>query len=317
MFASISSPADDVKPLRVFILAGQSNMQGQGSLDSGEKGNLRWVVSNIDQYKHLVDENGDWVVRDDVYAYTTLKNKPSKSGNLTVGFGGNDKTIGPELLFGSVVGDAYDGDVLLIETSWGGKSLGKDFCPPSSVSEDGYTTKPTEAGDVGYYYQAMLLIVDSVLNDIKTYVPTYQDQGYEIAGFGWHHGWNDLINEELSLAYEKNLANFIRDVRKDFDEPNLPFVIATSSQRNRMGEKAVRVVAAQMNVSTYPEFANNVKSILTESYWREVADSPKSDVCHWNRNAESYCLIGESMGEAMMEAINYNSDNKKSPKLRK
>jgi hypothetical protein len=65
--------ADHVK---VFILAGQSNMEGHGvvSMDGGKdynggKGNLVWSMEHsksAGRMKRLKDEHGEWVVRDDV-----------------------------------------------------------------------------------------------------------------------------------------------------------------------------------------------------------------------------------------------------------
>ena len=70
------SPDSFAKPLKVFILAGQSNMEGQGSVDhdderdsNGGKGNLVWSMKHsksADKMKKLKNEKGEWVVRDDV-----------------------------------------------------------------------------------------------------------------------------------------------------------------------------------------------------------------------------------------------------------
>ena len=54
-----------------------------------------------------------------------------RKGKLTVGYG-SPKCIGPELEFGTVVGDRYDEPVLLIKTAWGGRSLYRDFRSPSA-----------------------------------------------------------------------------------------------------------------------------------------------------------------------------------------
>ena len=43
-------------------------------------------------------------------------------------------------------------------------------------------------------------------------------------GFVWFQGWNDQYQDRW-LTYEKNLANLIRDVRKEFKAPKMPFVI--------------------------------------------------------------------------------------------
>lgn len=63
-------------PVKVFILAGQSNMEGQGSVDhdderdsNGGKGNLVWSMKNsksADKMKMLKNGKGEWVVRNDV-----------------------------------------------------------------------------------------------------------------------------------------------------------------------------------------------------------------------------------------------------------
>jgi len=70
------SPVSFAKPIKVFILAGQSNMEGQGSVDhdderdsNGGKGNLVWSMKNsksAEKLKKLKNEKGEWVVRDDV-----------------------------------------------------------------------------------------------------------------------------------------------------------------------------------------------------------------------------------------------------------
>src|SRR6185503_12259402 len=73
-------------------------------------------------YRH-----GDkWVERDDVWIKFL-----DRKGRLTVGFG-SPNCIGPELGFGAVVGGHYAEPVLLIKTAWGGRSLFRDFRPPSA-----------------------------------------------------------------------------------------------------------------------------------------------------------------------------------------
>ncbi len=51
---------------------------------------------------------------------------------------------------------------------------------------------------------------------------------YEIAGFGWHQGWQDGCAQPMANEYETNMVNFIKDIRKDLGVPNLPFVIGGS-----------------------------------------------------------------------------------------
>ena len=198
--------------VKVFILAGQSNMEGHGKVNAEQKanegkGSLEWLVKNdgtAPRFKHLVDDTGQWIAREDVQIWYL-----GRTGNLMPGFGFREGFIGPELGFGHVVGNAFDEPVLLVKLAWGGKSVAKDFRPPSS------------GGEVGPFYQELLKLTKEVLGNAKTLFPQYADRQLELVGFGWHQGWNDRVNQAYNDAYEQNMANFIRDVRKDLGVPKL------------------------------------------------------------------------------------------------
>ena len=284
------------KPLKVYILAGQSNMQGLGTIaPATTPGTLEYTVANDPDkaYQFLVDADGKWVVRDDVRIRYI-----SKHGGLTPGYGGGHdaepKYIGPELGFGHHVGDRLENPVLIIKASWGGKSLGADFRPPSS------------GGETGHYYKEVLRLVKETVSDLQTYVPDYQGQGYEIAGFAWHQGWNDRINPKFTAEYAENMANFIRDMRKDLGVPNLPFVIATTGMD---GEKRYTdLERAQLSLAdpkVFPEFAGNVSVIDTRAggyegmdFWQDADMSPSAGGTHWNKNAKTYLNMGIAMADA-------------------
>ncbi|MHC4702324.1 MAG: sialate O-acetylesterase [Planctomycetota bacterium] len=279
-------------PVKVFILAGQSNMEGHGitQIDPKRnegKGSLEYMVTHphtAERYAHLVDEEGQWVVRRDVWIWYL-----GRKGGLTIGYGAREDRIGPELQFGNVVGDYFDNQVLLIKTAWGGKSLAKDFRPPSS------------GGHVGPYYAEMIKHIKDVLADIKKHFPAYEGQGYELAGFAWHQGWNDRVNQLFNDEYEKNLANFIRDVREDLGAEDLPFVIAETgmSGHTEYHPRALSLMRAQAAVAGYNEFKGNVAFVGTKDFFRPKHVSPSGQAYHWNTNAETYFLIGNAMGEAM------------------
>src|SRR5262249_25278147 len=121
------------KPLKVFILAGQSNMEGQAVADlegkdyNGGKGRLKALLKDKEKaplLKHLADDKGKWTVRQDVWVRYQPEKQPLKAGPLTLGFTpyGGKHHFGPELQFGHVLGDHFDNQVLLIKTAWGGKS---------------------------------------------------------------------------------------------------------------------------------------------------------------------------------------------------
>lgn len=301
--------ADPPKPTKVFILAGQSNMEGQGFILSDPnrnagRGSLEFLVKDpvtAPRFKHLVDRDDKWIVRDDVWiSYLDRK------GPLTVGYGAKNDRIGPELGFGNVIGDAFDEPVLLIKCAWGGKSLAVDFRPPSagkvpySLGEKMDAAIAQDPAIVGKYYRETLTLTQAALTNIRELVPG-SDGRHELAGFGWHQGWNDRINDKLNAEYESNLAHFIRDLRKDLGVEKLPFVIAETGM-NGLEEKhprAISLMKAQAAVAEHAEFKGNVAFVGTKIFWRAQEQSPSSQGYHWNSNAESFYLIGEAMGIAM------------------
>jgi len=284
-------------PVRVYILAGQSNMQGTGFIPAdpkrnGGKGSLEYLAKDpatTKRFAHLLAESKDgqttWQTRDDVWIHYL-----DRKGRLTPGFGVGPDRIGPELGFGQVIGDQHPGPVLLIKLAWGGKSLAKDFRPPSA------------GGETGPFYREIIDRARQVLKDIGREFPELAGRPHTLAGFGWHQGWNDRVNQAFNDEYEKNMACFIRDIRKDLAAPNLPFVIAetgmTGPKENH--PRALSLMKAQAAVATYPEFKGTVAFVPTRDFWRDKELSPTGQGYHWNTNAETYYLIGEAMGKAML-----------------
>ena len=296
-------------PVQVFILAGQSNMEGQGIIAAdtkrnGGKGSLEFLVKNeptAAKFKHLVDKEGKWIVRDDVFI-TYL----DRQGPLTVGYGAKQDRIGPELGIGWVLGNALEQPVLLIKCAWGGKSLAVDFRPPSagkipySLGQKTDEAIEKDPAIVGTYYRQTLSLTKEALGKIKELVPK-SDGRYELAGFGWHQGWNDRINDKFNAEYEQNMAHFIRDVRKELQADKMPFVIGETGMNgpDETHPRALSLMKAQAAVAEQPEFKGNVAFVRTQNFWRAAEESPSGQGYHWNTNAETYYLIGEAMGEVM------------------
>jgi hypothetical protein len=296
--------------VQVFILAGQSNMQGHGWFNDrtptngiDELGTLQKLIDNDPNgtYDYLQDANGNYLTRSDVSVFTTDGNR---SGALTVGYGVSTTQMGIELGFGWQVGDNLPQDVLLIKTNWGGKSLQTDFRPPSAVRDRG--------GEVGFYYNQILNEVDNVLNDLGTYVPGYSGQGYELKGLAWHQGWNDRVNGSAVAEYGENIADFIEDIRFDLGAAELPFVIANTGigGPGENNSNALALMNAQLSVD---EFTGtnpiaNVRAIDTRQYWRDASQSPitsGNQGFHWNQNGETMFLMGDEMGSVMNTMSDY------------
>lgn len=293
------------KPVKVFVLAGQSNMEGQAVADlegkdyNGGKGTLKALLADPAKaplVKHLRTDKGAWAVRDDVWVRYQREKPPLLAGPLTIGFAvyGGKHHFGPELQFGHIVGDHCAEQVLLIKTAWGGKSLYKDFRPPSS------------GGEVGPYYTKMIAEVREALANLKTDFPGYAGQGYELAGFVWYHGWNDGVEPKKAVPeYEQNLVNLIADVRKEFKAPNLPVVIGelTGPWVDAPGEWAT-LRKAQAAVAARSEFKGNVQFVETRHFVRPAKESPNPTHGHHEfGNAETYFLVGNALGKEMVKLL--------------
>lgn len=290
------------KPVKVFILAGQSNMEGQAVADlegpdyNDGKGTLRSLLRDPEhaaRVRHLVAADGGWSVRGDVWVRYQPEAGPVKTGPLQLGFTAYDGQhhFGPELQFGHVVGDYFDNPVLLIKTAWGGKSLYTDFRPPSS------------GGAVGPYYTKTLAQIREALAKVEGDVPG-GDNGYDLAGLVWYHGWNDGCEPRTAVPeYEQNLVNLIRDVRWELNAPHLPVVIGelTGPWVEAPGEWAA-LRKAQAAAAARPEFAGTVAFVETRGFVRAAEDSPNPGHGHHEfGNAETYFLVGDALGKAMVK----------------
>ena len=292
LFAILCMGTLEAKPLKVFILAGQSNMEGHARTSTFPAVEKDPKTNAI--YKEMVDSEGKPIVSDDVwiaYSYGSSGGRPGgdKSGKLSVGWGAKaDATkIGPEYTFGIYMHKMLDEPILIIKTAWGGKSLHNDYRPPNAGSKS--LVAPDKQNEAfkkatGFNYKLMMDYVKKVLADPKKVCPAYDaKEGYELAGFVWFQGFNDLVgpypmaDEETRTKdyseYSRLLSCFIRDVRKELSASKLPFVIGvlgTGGKAAKGGTVAFRnAMAAPAKTK---EFKDNVVNVFSENYWPAELD---------------------------------------------
>jgi hypothetical protein len=288
------------KPLKVFILAGQSNMQGHARVSTFE--HIGMDPATKPMLAEMLGPDGQPKVCERVWISSIGSAAAEQTGKLTAGFGASGEKIGPEFTFGIYMEKFTDAPILLIKTAWGGKSLNTDFRPPSAgpyvfndsqlasfqkQGKDIAAMKAAKEKETGVYYRLMIEHVRKVLGDIKRVVPGYDAaQGYELAGFVWFQGWNDMVDSGTYTnrdkpggydAYSEAMAHFIRDVRKDLNAPKLPFVIGVlgvGGPTSEYGPDEQRYKATHQNFrdamaapAQLTEFKGNVSAVLTEKYW--------------------------------------------------
>ena len=292
------------KPLKVYLLVGQSNMQGHAAERTLK--HLGMDPKTKPLLKAIQNADGTAKVHDQIWisSIDTSEESGVKEGKLTVGYGagGREPKIGPELTFGITMQQHIGEPILIIKTSWGGKSLNTDFRSPSAGpyqfneqqienfkkrNKDVAAERKARAERTGVYYRLMLEHIRKVLGDIKRVYPKYDAKaGYELAGFVWFQGWNDMVDGGTYPTrgqpgsydtYSKNLAHFIRDVRKDLKAPKLPFVIGVMGAGGpiaKYGPDQKRYAGihgefrkAMAAPAKLPEFKGNVTAVFTENYW--------------------------------------------------
>ena len=294
-----------------------------------------------DTYGMLKDGEG-WAVRDDVWITYPSKAQGAKHGALTVGYGTKGEgSIGPEFGFGHAVGEATDDPVLIIKVAWGGKSIGVDYRPPTAglpdeevleemltkaLKKKPETTIEEIKARYGHYYRELLRHTRESLKSYEELFPELKGRDFELAGLVWHQGFNDKVNSKMKSTqykeYTKLLIQFIKDIRRDLEAPDLPFVIgelSTGGIPSRGDFQAAQAAAVKPR-----EFAGNVTFVLTAEFYDTVAhelyeknywkgtDEQKAKwqtvgndrPYHYLGSGKTYYLKGKAFAEAMLEMIN-------------
>jgi alpha-galactosidase len=288
------------KALKVYILAGQSNMQGHAKISTFE--HIGMDPKTKELFDLMVDAQGKPRVCDRVWISSIGCADAEQTGKLTAGFGASPEKIGPEFTFGLTMQQLTDAPILIIKTSWGGKSLHTDFRSPSAgpyvfnetllenLKKQGKDLEAIQAAKVqetGVYYRRMIDHIKLVLADVQRVVPDYDmSTGYELAGFVWFQGWNDMVdtgtypNRDQPGGYDEYsnaLAHLIRDVRRDLNAIDLPFVIGVlgvggptseyGPEQQRYKRTHDNFRAAMAAPASLAEFRGNVSAVYAEKYW--------------------------------------------------
>jgi hypothetical protein len=332
------------KPLKVFVLAGQSNMQGHAHVRTFDAMDLDPKTAPI--LKEMRNADGTARVLEKTWISSIGSADDEQLGKLTAGFGSQARgpKIGPEFTFGIYVQKLLDEPILIIKTAWGGKSLHTDFRPPSAgpyefneaqlagferQGKDLDAIRAERAEATGRYYRLMIEHVKRVLADIQRVVPDYDaQQGYELAGFVWFQGWNDMVDGGVYPhrdkpggydQYSEVLTKFIRDVRKDLSAPKMPFVIGVMGVGGPVDQyrpDQQRYAGVHQNFrnamaapAALPEFQGNVAAVLTEKYWdmevvalREKEKQIKPQVDEINQQVKENKLTREE-GDAALAKL--------------
>jgi len=311
------------------LTGGISNDKIKNMKDGPEKKALEAQVMQMkaahEAYKKQVA--GACKISDRVYI-NSIADGNRRSGKLGVGYGGSRDKIGPEYGFGLSIAEQIDGPILLIKTSWGGKSLNYNFRPPSTGD---YTLNDKEKAsdkadeikkNAGLNYRMMNEAIRNVLDNLKDNHPAYDaDAGYEIAGFVWFQGFNDQFSPEFRDNYKDNMIAFIKDIRAEYQVPEMPFVIGvlgTGVTAEKVGANAVSVgqreaakamgtknhVASVESYKDYSLFSNKVFQKGWPKHFHEWDTVGSDRPYHYLGSGAFFVRLGDSFANSMVELMN-------------
>jgi hypothetical protein len=354
--------------LKVYLLAGQSNMEGQGytwdnfatvnnwnvpSLDylSGSSASSRAYLASLPEsvygFKQAFDAS--WMnARDDAWAVNYLSSNgqalqvrsvqdtaigndslpayPTGIGPLSPGFGKNgsigsrgDGTnmtpsyFGLELGMGHNLGDAMQSPLMMFKSSKGGTTLAVNWRPPSAVADRG--------GAIGSNYTNTMNRFTSFLDGLDADLAggVLDDKyggatGYEVAGFVWMQGWNEMFNQnggptsaQMIAEYADNMVDLVEDIRAaDSRIPNdLPALIVESADQHA-GINVQRAAAVNTLNIANPGSAVflEMNELINGNYGGLNASGAVFNGgygSHFHVRPENYLEIGWRVGDAIIE----------------
>ena len=184
--------ADDTKTVRVFIFAGQSNMEG--------------ADSKVKDIKRFPPFAGLDAPQDKVLFSYSIGREEKQASNGWVALQPVGKMVGPELSFARRVSQETGAPIAIIKCAAGGTTLGGDW-------------NPDEPSGFKLYPLALDLVRASLAELDAKKMP------YRIEGFMWHQGENDMFDKKFKPNYGANLKNFLASWRRDLKTPGLKFYI--------------------------------------------------------------------------------------------
>lgn len=322
-------PANMSKPVKVFIIMGQSNTLEMGKVKGADKnGSLEHAVRTGGKYPFLVDQEGKWTMRKDVRNVSVMQRRGRmnvyRNDWLTV----SGNKIGIEVGIGHQLGHAIDEPVMILKSSIGNRGLGWDLLPPGSKRKEftdpkdgktyvypGYKDEvrhekwekgkvpapPKHGWYAGKQYDDDVGNAKKVLADLEKYYPGAK--GYEVVGFLWWQGDRDMRNRGHVAQYEQNLVQLVKALRKDFGAPKAAFVTASLGQSKESDTtsghgKILQAMKAFASGKYKSELGENLGFVYTHPLSKGSSSS-----AHYGGNAQTYMNVGLAMGEEMVRQL--------------
>lgn len=273
VLSCVSQRHAQAKQVPVFILAGQSNMSGDGK--------------TVDLYDPAINDDPRLTsVQEDVkvwwstvYGSVTNHQWTAYQPNML-----NPNQFGPEITLGRMLADSLGETVYFIKVAQGGSSLKRDWTPGGGGS---------------------LYMYDIFTQEVAMALQSLRNAGLspDVRGMFWHQGETDTMSYDQAVEYETNLRGLIANARTIAGKADLPFFVGELGAifPSSLYPYRETVVAAQNAVVTGPNPLVNTHLIETDDLGLLIEDGGGFDVgVHYD--SAGYLTLGERFADAYIEA---------------
>ena len=254
-------------PLKVFILAGQSNMVGSDA-----------HANRIDSYPSY---KGAGALQPDV-RFTSLPDLPKTGFQGWSPLTPND-AFGPEITFARAVTKATKQPIAIIKSAIGGTTAAYDWNP--DAPEQGQKLYP----------RTLELIRGAIKN------LTEQGIAYQIEGILWHQGENDMLDRSINGSYAANLTRIIKQFRTDLGLPNLKWYMGEVSTKGIWGmDNRANLAILRAQQQLVLDSDKHITFVPTSHLAFDVMGSGQP---HYHFGTQGQLQMGDAFADAYLAAI--------------
>jgi hypothetical protein len=267
IFAADSSKTNSSKTIQVFLLAGQSNMEGADA-----------HANRIDDYPVF---KGAGAPQSDVL-FATLPAEDSRGPALwrTLAPG---ESFGPEITFARKLKRSGVAPIAIIKSAIGG----------TTVAFDWNRAAPTNGQKL---YPRTLKLVRESLQELDR-----RGVRYQLEGVLWHQGENDMLDPRLNRQYAQGLTELIARLRQDLQSPHLRWFIAEVSEKGIWGMDHRRNLAILRQQQDAVLKADPLLRWVPTSHLAfDVMDSGQP---HYHFGTQGQLQLGEAFADAYLATV--------------
>lgn len=279
--SSTGTEAKAILPIRIFVVAGQSNAEGHNHIRQYHGGREVFPAKLREQPRILFWPGSD-----------TTQTASNLWTTLRVGESG---AFGPEIGFACDIEQAMPGaTIAIVKYAVGGTGIARsedytDYIPAlAGFNDQGRNWHPpTDGRKAGELYRSLITNVRNATSSLERV-----GKPWELTGLVWMQGEHEAgISRKMAEDYEGLLGDFIRSVRKDLRAPALPFAIGQVNSHTWVyGDIARR---CQVEICR-----KDKRTLLVETM-----DLPRvnGDASHFT--ADGMLLLGSRFAEAMARLV--------------